>query len=706
MATYTTGNPTITKLPLPSGNTGTAEKLPNHNPNQAQKPQLLSNATYSANDPNSGSMIDYWNGVANSPLPKPSNNTMQNNPLALRDFAKANNYNISFDPKESNVTLVHNPTGQSISFKNGQGDQYGIGFNNGTHYINDVNKLTGAFNNQFNNNVKSGLASPSTVDTSAYTKSNNVGATLPQPPTNNGQVTNTQTTVTNTNNSQNNGPNLQNANYEDQKKLLTDASNASVSNQIALLQQAIANSKSKFQKQLAELPDQYNNLRGSAWNTSQSALKGNAERMASMGMMGSGYSDNMNAQTLNNLANQDTQYNTSQARDTRDLNDQISQLEMQQALAESAIRSGADQTLASNLLSAYNNTMSQNNQNAMSLANYGLGVAGLTGNYNGQRTLQGQQLDQQTRSAIAEMTGYDPVTGQATANTTQFNKNYDLNRAGVTGYMPDGTPIMAQQQFNTIQTGYMPNGQQTLTGRSTDANIANMTANTALTNQDIDKNNLLKPYIVPTAQADLQGKQLTNTGLDLSNKGQSITNALNQIKLDNAPEEAKLNMKILQQAVDQGDIKTASDKLVYMVQNKYLDLQTAASIEATIKDANAKVISANASAQNASTNAGQLALAQDEYQSKKAAGLYDPELTKLEKQTKLNDLETKQVDDAIKLLSSQFMSKKFNPQTMAEEPVISGDPAKIRQAIIGYGLNDKQTKAMLAYFGQSTEPAK
>lgn len=125
---------------------------------------------------------------------------------------------------------------------------------------------------------------------------------------------------------------------------------------------------------------------------------------------------------------------------------------------------------------------------------YGIDVAGLTGNFGGQRTLAGQQLDWGQTVDKANLTG--TYNGQKTAAQANADREYNLTNtqvmAQLTGRLPDGTKTTAQQQIELAnlwqvaeQTGKIPDQLATMYGipKGTETQAAKQFAITSGQNQ-------------------------------------------------------------------------------------------------------------------------------------------------------------------------------------------------------------------------------
>lgn len=63
--------------------------------------------------------------------------------ISLKDLAGQKGYTISYDNKTNNVSIANPTSGKAVSFKSGEGSEYGLsGLINGSNYVNDSNKLS------------------------------------------------------------------------------------------------------------------------------------------------------------------------------------------------------------------------------------------------------------------------------------------------------------------------------------------------------------------------------------------------------------------------------------------------------------------------------------------------------------------------------------------------------------------------------------
>lgn len=75
--------------------------------------------------------------------------------ISLKDLAGQKGYTISYDKNSNNVSIANPTSGKSVSFKSGQGSEYGLsGLINGNNYVSDSNKLATALGEAGNNTVK------------------------------------------------------------------------------------------------------------------------------------------------------------------------------------------------------------------------------------------------------------------------------------------------------------------------------------------------------------------------------------------------------------------------------------------------------------------------------------------------------------------------------------------------------------------------
>lgn len=79
----------------------------------------------------------------------------------LRDVSKKNNWQTTYDQPTNYVTVRNPDSGRTLSFKNGQGQEYGFGgLKNDQNTITDINKLTGYLNSP---QSPSGTGNPNNV---------------------------------------------------------------------------------------------------------------------------------------------------------------------------------------------------------------------------------------------------------------------------------------------------------------------------------------------------------------------------------------------------------------------------------------------------------------------------------------------------------------------------------------------------------------
>lgn len=145
----------------------------------------------------------------------------------------------------------------------------------------------------------------------------------------------------------------------------------------------------------------------------------------------------------------------------------------------------------------------------------------------------------QDRQLGAELTGYDPVTGKPTFANTQAIRNFGLAEGGLTGNYNGGRTIQGQQlDFNkgVTEAGLTGNynGNRTIQGQELDMNRDNTKFN-----QGIATAGITGDY---NGQRTLQGQQVDSTLATnkLQQEGLRIENVINQFKIDNIlPQEAE-----------------------------------------------------------------------------------------------------------------------------------------------------------------------
>jgi hypothetical protein len=170
------------------------------------------------------------------------------------------------------------------------------------------------------------------------------------------------------------------------KSLIEQQAQQQMAAQAAAIQAARDRQVSDYNSQIAAAPQQYQPLRNEASYAGAKNLQAAKEVMAAQGLQNSG--DNVSAQIQTNTATQNN---------INALNQDEQNLVNQLKKAISDANSAADvQTLQSNAdINAQKLQSLLNQTNAD--RSYGLDVAGLTGTFNNQRTLAGQQLDTQNQ---------------------------------------------------------------------------------------------------------------------------------------------------------------------------------------------------------------------------------------------------------------------------------------------------------------------
>lgn len=225
------------------------------------------------------------------------------------------------------------------------------------------------------------------------------------------------------------------------RSLIEQQAQQQMSAQAAAIQAARDRQVSDYNAQIAEAPQRYQPLRNEASYAGAKNLQAAKEVMAAQGAYNSG--DNVSAQIQTNTATQNDI--TSLSRDEQNLVNQLKR-------AISDANSAADvQTLQSNAeINAQKLQALLNQTNAD--RSYGLDVAGLTGTFNGQRTLAGQQLDTQNQQWDKQF-GYQQQRDKVQDNQWQQSFDYQKQRDTVkdTQWQKEMNLNLRQQTFAEAQ---------------------------------------------------------------------------------------------------------------------------------------------------------------------------------------------------------------------------------------------------------------
>jgi hypothetical protein len=225
------------------------------------------------------------------------------------------------------------------------------------------------------------------------------------------------------------------------KTLIEQQAQQQMAAQAAAIQAARDRQVSDYNSQIAAAPQQYQPLRNEASYAGAKNLQAAKEVMAAQGLQNSG--DNVSAQIQTNTATQNNINALNQ--DEQNLVNQL-----KKAIADA--NSAADvQTLQSNAdINAQKLQALLNQTNAD--RSYGLDVAGLTGTFNGQRTLAGQQLDTQNQQCNKQF-GYQQQRDKVQDNQWQQSFNYQKQRDTVkdTQWQKEMNLNLRQQSFAEAQ---------------------------------------------------------------------------------------------------------------------------------------------------------------------------------------------------------------------------------------------------------------
>lgn len=239
--------------------------------------------------------------------------------------------------------------------------------------------------------------------------------------------------------------------------------------------------------------------------------------------------------------------------------------------------------------------LNQYNQNK----SYGLQEAGLTGSLNGVRTLGGQTLDLQSAQDAYNRGIQDAqITGTYKDQRTLQGQSVDSQLA---------TQKLQRQALETQNKYLEPSLQAEIEGKTlqnTGLGIQNQYLEPSL-QADIEGKTLQNTglgiqnqYLEPSLQADIEGKTLQNktaeTNLqylpkmleqqynqgELQNIGLEISNSINKITLENLPERNKLEIAVINQTLQKGNLDIAAQQ----IQNSYLPDTLKAQLNGIVAD--------------------------------------------------------------------------------------------------------------------------
>jgi hypothetical protein len=416
---------------------------------------------------------------------------------------------------------------------------------------------------------------------------------------------------------------------------------------LAAVRAAINASKSKFNDVISNAPQQFQAQRN------ESAAQGdinNLQLRRSLGNMGYAPNEDLaviqQGNNTNAMHGQLNQLDIAEKKTIQDAQAAIANLEAQGQTEEAS----TIYDYATKSLDSINNQKNQLQSNLTAMnQNYTNDLQGLMNYISGRQdkadeaTRLAEQLGLQKRTTLGDMTGIDPITGLTTASQSNADRLFK-----------------AQQNEAIGKNAY---GDTTLQAKTTNANLGTQALQDTLLNKNIDKASLELANL--PAQIEQQ-----NTAADNANIGAGISNKINQLKLDNLPQEVKDSLALAQQQLEKGKLEIAMDT----INKSYLDSENKAKIAGLWANVNQSNASATASLMNAETN------------------------KQTNNQIKKDTLEAKQLNDATTKLDSLFVAKQIDPTTGNEVPKIIGDPQKIRQAILGLNLGDDITTALLSRY--------
>lgn len=259
--------------------------------------------------------------------------------------------------------------------------------------------------------------------------------------------------------------------YNNQSQGITDYTNKAKELELAQLNSARDKAIGDINLLKKDVAPAFQNKRNDADFQSRTAANRLREMMASQGLGNSG--ENISGQVAISAANQNAlnSLNLEEQRQLADYDKQIRDLLDPSNEQNIISRIDLDQIRQLNDLRTRADDMAYDNSWKTYDANYRTGrdivgdeqwgktydwgktmdVANLTGNYNGKRTLQGQQLDISNRAQIAALTGVDPVTGKPTYEAIQNDKNLAVQVGQLTGNYGGKRTLQGQEYDQSVK---------------------------------------------------------------------------------------------------------------------------------------------------------------------------------------------------------------------------------------------------------------
>jgi hypothetical protein len=275
----------------------------------------------------------------------------------------------------------------------------------------------------------------------------------------------------------------------------------------------------------------------------------------------------------------------------------------------------------------------------------------------------------------------------------QYNVNKDLGYVNPTAYV--NVPDEVRQQLSQYSGNYAQAAKDLVAqGQTGLANYAKVLSNEKM----FADPNLLKQYGSQYQTLDNQQVQSALQTQAIQRAGALIDNSMKQIQLDALPEQTQYGLQLLKYQVQAGELDNATKTIQNLYLPEQLKTQIAQGLQ-SIEASKANVSQGWASVNNA---AGNLALNQAEFQAKKNAGAYDPEMYNLDKQIKKDTLESNKLDKTIQRLDSLFVAKVFDSKGN-EVPKVVGDPTQMRTNILNLKLPDNETDYLLSRYGLPTK---
>jgi cell wall-associated NlpC family hydrolase len=453
--------------------------------------------------------------------------------ISLKDLAGQKGYTVSYNKNTNNVSIANPTSGKAISFKSGEGKEYGLsGLINGSNYVNDSDKLLSALG-----------------DASSNTSSSNSGQSNVNLSTSSNRSDYLNSLVSGINSNQNNYLNNLTSNddlrtqrktdlnsmYDNLKNSQLMSSMLGRQQQEQTLNQQKYDSNLNYENLLGQLQQekdtatpQYQDMKEQQFLTTLQDMKKINENKANQGQYNGGsnaqvQSDQLtaNQETMNKIVLQEQQlyddinrrateaFNTKQ-NEIKKIDENIQLMKDQGAAQDSAIVQALEaQKIQSNI----------DLENI--LTNREMQIAQL-----------GQEYEQSKISNILNIVGQQEQMSQ-----NQQANSY--NMAELFGkYL---TPEQLAEAGNDLPGYLQKNGIDTLAGQTAREDI--------LTKQTQNK------YLAQQLEANLEGAKLQNVG-------QSLANQIASINMEYLPQEKQMAINTAQIQLQNGQLQNAYQTIV------------------------------------------------------------------------------------------------------------------------------------------------